>query len=89
MKNALRLIIVTAVLWLLGLTMQSGAAGDASRLDHVLPVALVQSITTEQQTHITDRLARLARPHPIEWIPPICVLLLASYALFAARGTEG
>jgi hypothetical protein len=83
MKNALRLIIVVSVLWLVGLATLLSSAGGHVALDRVLPPSVLDATTPEERIFIAERLAKRSRP-TLAWIPPVCTLVLASYTLFAA-----
>ena len=84
MKTALGLIIVMSLLWLLTLAMELPTAHGHLLVDRVLPARVVSLTTAEESAKIATRLGELGRTSSVAWIPPVCILLLASYALFVA-----
>ena len=84
MKTALCLIIAMSLLWMLTLALELPTAHGHLLVDRVLPARVVSLTTAEESAKIAGRLGELGRTSSISWVPPVCILLLASYALFAA-----
>ena len=88
MKNALRLIIAIALLWIVGLMVRSSAGYGHILLDHVLPERVLAQTSADERITIAERLSHRGKPKVISWIAPVAILLLASYTLLAANRAE-
>ena len=84
MRNALRIIIVVSLLWIVLLSI---AVSSRRRVlpDAVIPERLLLLASSEEFQHMSDRLVHTSRPNLIDWIPPVCILLVASFALFMSK----
>jgi len=87
MKNTLRISILIGLIWLAGLAYQNTALPHFL-LDGVLPPQILAATTNEERIYIMERLRIVSAPSYISWIGVSSLIILSSYALWAAKRNE-
>jgi hypothetical protein len=86
MKVALKMLVLTGILWLVALAFQSRVT-PAVMLDAVVPPKVLATMTPEERIQIQEQLRRASTPGYLSWVGAAAVLILSVTALKMAPET--